>query len=507
MPTVIIVDNSLSMGRLVGKKEREYKPSTPKSPQETITIDDDVELRHLAIQGISFLLDQIETNCRLEHVALLQFSSLCELTVPFTRDIDQVRSKLSTISCQDKSLLEVGLQGVSGLIMDEWGASVTVNLVIVTDGSLGHGPHSLQNLISVGPVELKLPLPFPCAVSVVCLADKTLNKEIKKVKTAYENLFTKLGVPTEMGSFHQIDGVLNHKSTEQVFKEVSDLHYKQWCGKLELGVDMVTRVQLCPPPKNFSKVRDFEVVKRELTEVLVVKGFLALSEISSPPVYSRHLMLPTLPSNLSKDSKEDDSKTPNLCVFLHGALKVENMCCVVEVGEDWYGVLYSWSDNKKKSSLMLSLFEPGLDSVPWMGSLDRLGPASGLNETTQSPFPVRSDRKPSYSSGPVVWIKQSGIQSDIQKVLRHARKLPEKTMQFYKELNRLKRAAVCLGFYELLEGVAQICDRECTLLPANVSPDCAIQLTYVASVLRSPECYNVKHVITPKLTHFNQGKI
>ena len=245
-----------------------------------------------------------------------------------------------------------------------------------------------------------------------------------------------------MGSFHQVDGALNHKTTEQVFKEVADLHYKQWCGRLELGVDMGAKVQLCPPPKNFSKVRDFEVVKRDLSDTLTVKGFLALSEISSPPVYSRHLILPTNPG---KDSKDDDSKTPNLCVFLHGALKVENMCCVVEVGDDWYGVLYSWSDNKKKSSLMLSLFEPGLDSVPWMGALDRLGPASGLNETTQSPFPVRSDRKPSYSSGPVVWIKQSGIQSDIQKVLRHARKLPEKTAQFYKELNRLKRAAVCLG--------------------------------------------------------------
>ena len=205
---------------------------------------------------------------------------------------------------------------------------------------------------------------------------------------------------------------------------------------------MDAKVQLCPPPKNFSKVRDFEVVKRELSDTLAVKGFLALSDISSPPVYSRHLVLPTNPG---KDSKDDDAKTPNLCVFLHGALKVENMCCVVEVGDEWYGVLYSWSDNKKKSSLMLSLFEPGLDSVPWMGSLDRLGPASGLNETTQSPFPVRSERKPSYSSGPVVWIKQSGVQSDIQKVLRHARKLPEKTTQFYKELNRLKKAAVCLG--------------------------------------------------------------
>jgi len=509
MPTVIIVDNSLSMGRLVGKKEKENKPPTPKSPQETITIDDDLELRHLAIQGISFLLDQIETNCRLEHVALLQFSSLCELTVPFTRDIDQVRSKLSSISCQDKSLLEVGLQGVSGLIMEEWGASVTINLVIVTDGALGHGPHSLQNLVGVGPAELKLPLPFPCTMSVICLADKTLNSEIKRTKTAYETLFTKLGVPNEMGSFHQIEGGLNHKSTELVFKEVADLHYKQWCGRLELGVDMGTTVQLCPPPKNFSKIRDFDIVKRELSDTLVVKGYLALSDISSPPVYSRHLVLPsnTNTNTPPKDGKDDDSKTPNLCVFLHGALKVENMCCLVEVGEEWYGVLYSWSDNKKKSSLMLSLFEPGLDAVPWMGSLDRLGLASGLNETTQSPFPVRSDRKPSYSSGPVVWIKQSGIQSDIQKVLRHARKLPEKTAQFYKELNRLKRAAVCLGFYELLEGVAQICERECGLLPANVSPDCAIQLTYVAQVLRSPECYNVKHVVQPKLTHFNQGKI
>jgi len=504
MPTVIIVDNSLSMGRLVGKKEKENRPLTPKSPQETITIEDDIELRHLAIQGISYLLDQIETNCRLEHVALLQFSSLCELSVPFTRDMDQVRSKLSSISCQDKSLLEVGLQGVCGLIMDEWGASVPVSLVIVTDGSLGHGLHSLRHLISVGPAELKLPLPFPCTVSVVCLADKMINKELKRSKTDYETLFTKLGVPSEMGSFHQIDGVLNNKSTEAVFKEVADLHYKQWCGRLQLGAEMGATVQLCPPPKNFLKVRDFEVVKRELSDTLVVKGYLALSDISSPPVYSRHLVLPASPG---KDSKDDDSKTPNLCVFLHGALKVENMCCLVEVGEEWYGVLYSWSDNKKKSSLMLSLFEPGLDSVPWMGNLDRLGPASGLNETTQSPFPVRSDKKPSYSSGPVVWIKQSGIQSDIQKVLRHARKLPEKTAQFYKELNRLKRAAVCMGFYELLEGVAQICERECGLLPANVSPDCAIQLTYVAQVLRSPECYNVKHVIQPKLTHFNQAKI
>lgn len=59
----------------------------------------------------------------------------------------------------------------------------------------------------------------------------------------------------------------------------------------------------------------------------------------------------------------------------------------------------------------------------------------------------------------------------------------------------------------MLEGVAQICERECGLLPSTVSPDCAIQLTYVAGVLRSQDCYTSQFTIQPKLTHFNQGKV
>ena len=51
-----------------------------------------------------------------------------------------------------------------------------------------------------------------------------------------------------------------------------------------------------------------------------------------------------------------------------------------------------------------------------------------------------SGHKPSYSSSPVVWIRQASLQSDIQKVLRHARKMPEKTPHFYKELNGIRKA-------------------------------------------------------------------
>ena len=78
-----------------------------------------------------------------------------------------------------------------------------------------------------------------------------------------------------------------------------------------------------------------------------------------------------------------------------------------------------------------------------------------------------SGHKPSYSSSPVVWIRQASLQSDIQKVLRHARKMPEKTPHFYKELNRIRKAALSIGFYELMDGVASIFEKECAILPGK----------------------------------------
>ena len=62
------------------------------------------------------------------------------------------------------------------------------------------------------------------------------------------------------------------------------------------------------------------------------------------------------------------------------------------------------------------------------------------------------------------------LHSDIQKILRNARKLPDKTPHFFKELNRLKRAALALGFTELLEGMAAIFERESSILPATAHP-------------------------------------
>lgn len=299
-----------------------------------------------------------------------------------------------------------------------------------------------------------------------------------------------------------------------MFQSFYTSRYQQFVGTLKFGEELASSVTLCPPPVPFKHTADFEVVEAEVEQIMEIKGFLSISDVSSPPVVSRHLVLPYLVRDeTSQISADEETRIPSLCVFLHGALKVENMCALVQVASgktsnsNWFGILFSCSDTKKKSNLMLALFEPGNMPVPWLGDLRRLGPLDDLNATSNSPFPVKASmQKPSYTSSPVVWIKETSLHSDIQKILRNARKLPEKTPHFYKELNRLKRAALALGFHELLEGVAAIFERECSILPGSAHPDCAIQLSHAASELRSKHAYKYDHHITPLSSKFTSKR-
>lgn len=283
-----------------------------------------------------------------------------------------------------------------------------------------------------------------------------------------------------------------------------------------MGEELNSPITLSPPPTKFRQVKEFEVIEADIDEVIEVKGFFTLADVASPPVVSRHLILPSTSNSLSQGSSvpsaDDDSRTANLCVLLHGALKVASLCALVQVSsassstsKNWFGIIFSHADSKKKSCLMLALFEPGNEPVPWLGNLLRLGSLDEMNATSQDPFPVKLfGHKPSYSSSPVVWIRQASLQTDVQKVLRHARKMPEKTQHFYKELNRIKKAALSIGFYELLDGVASIFDRECAMLPGTAHPDCPMQLTHAASELRKRQAYEADYNIAPTSSKYSR---
>lgn len=73
----------------------------------------------------------------------------------------------------------------------------------------------------------------------------------------------------------------------------------------------------------------------------------------------------------------------------------------------------------------------GNDNIPWLGDFRFFATADEALPGENAQFPIKPEKR-SYSQNCVVWIKQAGLQSDIQKLLRHAKKLPEKTQQFYK---------------------------------------------------------------------------
>uniref|UniRef100_A0A674MBY8 Integrator complex subunit 14 n=1 Tax=Takifugu rubripes TaxID=31033 RepID=A0A674MBY8_TAKRU len=435
MPTVVLMDVSLSMTRPVSLEGNE-----------------DFQRKNLAVHGLNMLFEHMASNYRLEFTALMAFSSLWELLVPFTRDYNALQEALSNLDDYDKTCVESALQGVNSVVQQEWGNAC------------------------------------PCQLQM----SDTMN-----------NLEELLHLSGGDGQIFTVDGALCMKSVQAMFGRLIDHAYSPFHAVLHCG-NLSSDVQVFPRPEPVIIDEEVEPIPQSVNADLKIVGFIEITDICSPPVISRHLVLPIavnkemddVGAGTTEELEEEPSasqmagKSPNFCVLLHGSLKVEGMVALVQLGAEWYGMLYSQADSKKKSNLMMSIFEPGSEPLPWLGKISHLGPISEATENpygeddNKSPFPLQPQVKRSYAQTVTVWIKASGLQTDVQKILRNARKLPEKTQTFYKELNRLRKAALAFGFWELLKGVADLLERECTLLPDSAHPDAAFQLSHAAQQLK-----------------------
>ncbi|XP_018619445.2 integrator complex subunit 14 [Scleropages formosus] len=511
MPTVVLMDVSLSMTRPVQLDGTE-----------------EFQRKNLAVHGLTMLFEHMATNYRLEFTALVAFSSLWELMVPFTRDYNTLQEALNNLEDYDKTCLEPALQGVSNIVQQEWGSTCPCQVVLVTDGSLGIGRGSLRHSLSTikhrsEDKKFPLPFPFPAKLYIMCIA----NAEELQNSDTLDNLEQLLSLNGGEGQIFTVEGPLCLKNVQSLFGKLIDQAYTPFHAVLRCG-NLSSDVQVFPRPEPVIMDEEVDPAPRTILTDLEIVGFIEIGDISSPPVLSRHLVLPIavnkdvdeMGTGTTDETEEENSanqmagKSPNFCVLLHGSLKVEGMVALVQLGPEWYGMLYSQADSKKKSNLMMSLFEPGPEPLPWLGKVSQLGPTSDAKENpygeddSKSPFPLQPKSKRSYAQNVTVWIKPSGLQTDVQKILRNARKLPEKTQTFYKELNRLRKAALAFGFWDLLKGVADLLERECTLLPDTAHPDAAFQLSHAAQQLKLASTGDSQyaafdHNITPMLTDFS----
>ncbi|KAF5293913.1 hypothetical protein FQA39_LY13618 [Lamprigera yunnana] len=418
-------------------------------------------------------------------INVVAFSSLYEERCSFTRDYNAIKTELLKLEDYDKTAVETALNGASQLILSEWGNNVACQVVLITDGNTGVGPMSLtESFLTINhrtsSNPFPLPFAFPVKLHVVCIASPD-DPNLIRSKPLYQRL---VGMTGFEGSVIVPDGALNEATVVSMFQKLSEDMYTSFRGTLKCG-NLESRVMLSPAPIPYTKVTDFDCQTYVLSELMEVCGFIPIADVGSPMAISRHLILPTnsigkenLPVkneiDISEDDSAEDGKVPSFCVLLHGALKVENMTALVTLGENWFGFIYSWADSKKKSNLMLTILTPGSDAVPWLGDLNHLDSADNLSPEQIGSFPVRPSEKRSYS--------QNGV-----------------------ELNRLRKAAISLGFLDLLNGLAYIFEQECTQLPGSAHPDCALQLTHAADVLRKTQNKDIKYIILPLHTNYNSS--
>ncbi|XP_077556453.1 integrator complex subunit 14 isoform X2 [Haemaphysalis longicornis] len=209
MPTVILLDVSLSMCR----------------PLTTADTSESLQVRQLAVHGINAFLDHMAQHCKLEFCALVVFSSLWELVVPFTRDTESLKAALVQTECHDRTDLGLALQGARQVLLDEWGSSMPAQVILVTDGALGGWRGGEE--VAGGP-----------RLHAVCLhpTAPSLGPLGRLAQRTGGRLFLPEG------------GLVSVRSVQQAFLSLAQAQYAPFHGVLRCG-QLWSSVSLCPPPE------------------------------------------------------------------------------------------------------------------------------------------------------------------------------------------------------------------------------------------------------------------
>ena len=324
MPTVILLDVSLSMSRNVNNR-------------------DCTSLIDIAQSSLVYFFDQLSARCKLEHSCLVVYSSLYEVLVKFTRDYESLKTACSSLTTYDKTRIETALLGIEDLVTEEWGSFIPINLIVITDGLCGIGESSLQeSLKSVNQrqkdAHFPIPFSFPCNLSIICLAT---HNELRTSKKYFEQL---ISMNYEKGELIIPDS-LTDANVQKCFNRLLSLHYNKYEGTLKCG-HFESQITLSPSPSfqntftqivNLYRHPDDEapIANLKLDTCLNIIGFLDLQSFSNPAYMSRHLVIPVQSDqNCTGTSKNKDSISfqPSFCVLLHGSLKMEKMGGVVKLG-------------------------------------------------------------------------------------------------------------------------------------------------------------------------------
>lgn len=298
----------------------------------------------LAVEGLTQFTDHLSQHHPHEYLALMAYSSKCELIIPFTKRQEDVKEGLKGEEVYDRGDLRGALETVVDIVAHEWGAFVPCQIVVVTDG--------LPNLQCQQntPVAHPVAFHFPVQVHVVVMA----TREELQVGHHGPNPIQQLCCITGVTEDHIIfpANVLCKESVTTLFTSLAEQHFASHrctlrCGHLHSSVALSPSptahcsnldFSLGDPAHTFPKLRGLD---GQFPSELVVCGFLNMSDIIAPPVLTRHLVLDVdlmethrgVPGGEEGGVQEPQgpSQEPSFRVLLHGSLKFQSMVALVKL--------------------------------------------------------------------------------------------------------------------------------------------------------------------------------
>ncbi|KAL3981812.1 hypothetical protein ACH3XW_44610 [Acanthocheilonema viteae] len=219
---------------------------------------------------------------------------------------------------------------------------------------------------------------------------------------------------------------------------------------------------LCPVPTFLLKCGLLKAYFKTLPSVdnddwntiVEVIGFVPVNYLANMPT-TRHYFL------ISQRNSED------VLNLLCSALRLEENVAICRLNKNLYGALCYISAKEEDPSvcrLSIVLFPSGPTPVAWLPPFTTMSSQSVVDAGNEEQlFCIMNDglSRPSYSSVQrTCWYEVHGLQSDIQKIARLLKKIPDRTFLFYSELNRIHSYCCAIGAEDVLEKLIQVLDEE-----------------------------------------------
>jgi len=414
MPTVLLVDVSASLGRLV----------TPS--------DEDCTRLQLVRTGLTHFLQRLENEHPEESACLITYSSTTEVVCPFTRDFGLLIDAIDELELQDKTNLANGLDRTKKYVLKSCGADSLVRIIVVTDGT--------PNMDD----PLRVSFPFLVNMHIVAFGDR------RDIDTEfYDQLASK-----NSGTFQYFQLPQTERAFTLQFEELLETHYKPCKGMLMLG-HLLGEITLFPSPQNsvYPQVAMDNDLPLVFPNNLSIIGFVHTNLMSSPPSLIRFVLFPRRDSDAS------------LVKMLNETLKKTRKAGLVCLENNWFALLHSHTEslrNEKKkkdgaalkrvqkSALVLTVM-PRNVAMPWIGQV------SGLTSATTDPQNLRLPKREPYPKSynfeeiEIPSISEGAARDDLLKVIEFVEELPNTIAKLYDVCQKMRHKAAIFSWNGLVE--------------------------------------------------------